>query len=469
MNHALNLFRLSTLLSCIATVSAPVAAQTAAETLAISAGMELNYEGRAFSSDEKQRWSMPLKTQYVVLQGEGGLELAAFHTLGTATSMAEGELRSVPATTSHKFVRLLADNARAPLPEGSFPAMSAGVPPLMAIGGVPFPPSSVNLAQGAASRAGRVVLTSEFDFALEREWKAEMSDGRIVLTAQTPGLPVAHALATSIRLLEYSERLVIDPARRAVVECGARWKLEFSADPPRATEYGYELKLVSSADAAAGPFAALREDKRKFDAAARLARGADLDAAERTMDELAEAFDESQSYFRAEARRVLTQIAATREQRENERLQAEVVAKLIGKQAVDVLGDVVGKDLSGNEVRLSALKGKVVVLNFYASWCGPCNQEFPHLKELYAKYGSDLAVIGFDKEPDETVEREHARKQGLPWPIVLHSDKVNEALLVRAFPTNYYVDRQGRIVLREVGFDGPEKLARTLEGLLKAK
>jgi thiol-disulfide isomerase/thioredoxin len=134
-----------------------------------------------------------------------------------------------------------------------------------------------------------------------------------------------------------------------------------------------------------------------------------------------------------------------------------------------VLGDVVGKDLSGNEVRLSALKGKVVVLNFYASWCGPCNQEFPHLKELYAKYGSDLAVIGFDKEPDETVEREHARKQGLPWPIVLHSDKVNEALLVRAFPTNYYVDRQGRIVLREVGFDGPEKLARTLEGLLKAK
>jgi hypothetical protein len=52
---------------------------------------------------------------------------------------------------------------------------------------------------------------------------------------------------------------------------------------------------------------------------------------------------------------------------------------------------------------------------------------------------------------------------------VLHSDKVNEALLVRAFPTNYYVDRQGRIVLREVGFDGPEKLARTLEGLLKAK
>ena len=469
MNHAASLFRLSALLSCIAAVAAPVVAQTVADTAAISAGMELNYEGRAFSSDGKQRWTMPLKTQYVVLQSEGALELAAFHTLGTASSMAGGEVLSVAATANHKFVRLLADNARAPLPEGSFPAMSAGIPPLMAIGGVPFPPASVNLAHGAVSRAGRVVLPNEFDFALEREWKAEVSDGRIVLNAQAPGAPVAHAAMASIKLLEYSERLVIDPARRAVVECGARWKLEFSADPPRATEYGYELKLVSSASAAAGPFAALREDKRKFDAAARLARGADLDVAERTMDELAESFDESQSYFRAEARRVLTQIAATREQRENERLQAEVVAKLIGKQAVDVLGDVVGKDLNGNEVRLSALQGKVVVLNFYASWCGPCNQEFPHLKELYAKYGNDLAVIGFDKEPDEKVEREHARKQGLPWPIVLHSDKVNEALLVRAFPTNYYVDRTGRITLREVGFDGPEKLAKTLEGLLKAK
>jgi len=464
-----SLFCLSTLLSCIAAVSAPVSAQTVADSIAISAGMELNYEGRAFSSDGKQRWSMPLKTQYVVLQGEGGLELAAFHTLGTATSMGDGELRSVPATTSHKFVRLLADNARAPLPEGSFPAMSAGVPPLMAIGAVPFPPSGVNVAHGAVSRAGRVVLTSEFDFALEREWKAEAVDGRIVLTALAPGMPVAHAMATSIKLLEYSESFVLDPERRAALECSARWKLEFSAAPPRAIEYGYELKLVSSATAATAPLAALREDKRKFDAAARLARGADLDVAERTMDELAESFDESQSYFRAEARRVLTQIAATREQRENERLQAEVVAKLIGKQAIDVLGDVVGKDLNGNEVRLSALKGKVVVLNFYASWCGPCNQEFPHLKELYAKYGSDLAVIGFDKEPDEQVEREHARKQGLPWPIVLRSDKVNEALLVRAFPTNYYLDRQGLIVRREVGFDGPEKLAASLEGLLKAK
>lgn len=469
MNHATSFLRLSALFSCIAAAATPVAAQTVADTAAISAGLELNYEGRAFSSDGKLRWTMPLKTQYVVLQGEGGLELAAFHTLGTATSMGDGDVRSAPATTSHKFVELLLDNARAPLPEGSFPALSAGVPPLSAVGAVPFPPSSVLVTPGAVSRAGRVVLTNEFDFALEREWKTELSDGRIVLTANAPGAPVAHALATSIKLLEYSERLVIDPARRAVVECGARWKLEFSADPPRATEYGYELKLVSNTTAAAGPFAALRDDKRAFDAAARLAFGEDLDTAERTFDALSEGFEESQSYFRAEAQRVLKEIAATREYRENERLQAEVVAKLIGKKAVDVLGDVVGKDLNGNEVRLSALQGKVVVLNFYASWCGPCNQEFPHLKDLYAKHGSELAVIGFDKEPDEQVERDHARKQGLPWPIVLHSDKVNEALLVRAFPTNYYVDRQGRIALREVGFDGPEKLARTLEGLLKAK
>ncbi|NUP94794.1 MAG: TlpA family protein disulfide reductase [Planctomycetaceae bacterium] len=170
-----------------------------------------------------------------------------------------------------------------------------------------------------------------------------------------------------------------------------------------------------------------------------------------------------------EVLRVQEQIAATREHREKERLEAEVVARLIGKPAVDIVGDVVGKDLDGKDVKLSELKGKVVVLNFYASWCGPCNQEIPHLKELVARHEGELVVIGFDKEADHKVEIEHARKQGIPWRVVLGSDRINEALLVGAFPTNCFLDREGRIVLREVGFDGPQKLAATVEKLLEKK
>jgi len=52
---------------------------------------------------------------------------------------------------------------------------------------------------------------------------------------------------------------------------------------------------------------------------------------------------------------------------------------------------------------------------------------------------------------------------------VLGSDRINEALLVGAFPTNYFLDREGKLVLREVGFDGPAKLAATIEKLLARK
>ena len=81
----------------------------------------------------------------------------------------------------------------------------------------------------------------------------------------------------------------------------------------------------------------------------------------------------------------------------------------------------------------------------------------------------DRFVIGFDKEADHKVEIEHARRMGIPWPVVLGSDRINSALLVGAFPTNYFLDLDGKIVLREVGFDGPEKLAATIGKLLAKK
>lgn len=443
-------------------------AQTVAECVEFGPGSELVYKGNARQQDDKGSWNLPFEVQVVVLGGSEN-ELALFHSLEQARGMAAGQMRSAPATSNYRFTKLTAERARAPLPEGMFPAMSAGVPALMAVGAVPTPPANVPTAAGAKWKGGRVVLPNDFDFVAEREWSASVKDGTIVLEAQAVGLPAAHAMISSMQLLEYSERYEIDPARKVVTRCGARWKLEFSADPPRVSELAYEFELVGSRKVTPEALAALRSDRTEFDKTARLAFGDDLDAAEAAMEALAEKFEGSKSYFRAEAQRILAQIAGTREYREKERVEAEVVAKLIGKPAVDVLGDVLGKDLEGKDVKLSDLKGKVVVLNFYASWCGPCNQEFPHLKELAAKHKDELVVIGFDKEADHKVEIEHARKQGLTWPIVLGSDRINEALLVGAFPTNYFLDREGKLVLREVGFDGPAKLAATIEKLLARK
>lgn len=443
-------------------------AQTVAELVEFSPGSEFVYKGKARQQDDKGSWNLPFELRAVVLGGSDN-EVALFHGLESASGMSGGQVRTVPRTSNYRFVKLTADRARAPLPEGMFPAMSAGVPALMAIGAVPTPPANVPTRAGAKWKGGRVVLPNDFDFVAELEWTASEKDGLVVLDAVAVGLPAAHAMISSMQLLEYSEHYEIDPARKVVTRCKASWKLEFSADPLRVSDLSCEFRLESNKTAAPERLAALRSDRTEFEKVSRLAFGQDLDAAERALDELGSRFEQSNSYFLGEVLRVQEQVAATREYREKERIEADVVAKLIGKPAVDVLGDVLGKDLDGKDVRLSDLKGKVVVLNFYASWCGPCNQEFPHLKELVAKHKDELVVIGFDKEADHKVEIEHARKQGLTWPIVLGSDRINEALLVGAFPTNYFLDREGKLVLREVGFDGPEKLAATIEKLLAKK
>lgn len=443
-------------------------AQTVAECVEFESGVELVYKGKARQQDDKGSWNLPFEVRAVVLGGSDN-EVALFHGLEAANGMSGGQVRTVPRTSNYRFTKLTAERARAPLPEGMFPAMSAGVPALLAVGAVPTPPANVPTTAGATWKGGRVVLPNDFDFAAELEWTASAKDGVIVLDAVAVGLPAAHAMIGSMKLHAYSEHYEIDPARKVVTRCKASWKLEFSADPLRVSELSYELQLRSHRKVAPERLVALRSDRAEFEKTSRLAFGEDLDAAERALDKLGSQFEQSDSYFLTEVLRVQEQIAATREYRERERLEAEVVARLIGKPAVDIVGDVVGKDLEGKDVKLSELKGKVVVLNFYASWCGPCNQEIPHLKELVAKHEGELVVIGFDKEADHKVEIEHARKQGIPWRVVLGSDRINEALLVGAFPTNCFLDREGKIVLREVGFDGPQKLAATVEKLLEKK
>ena len=443
-------------------------AQTVADCVEFGPGNEFVYKGKARQQDDKGSWSLPFEVRAVVLDGESR-EVALFQGIGAASGMTGGQIRTVPRTSNYRFTRLTAERARAPLPDGMFPAMSAGVPALMALGAVPTPPANVPTTAGATWKGGRVVLPNDFDFAAELEWTASEKDGLIVLVAKAVGLPVGHAMIGSMKLHEYSEHYQIDPARKVVTQCGASWKLEFSAEPLRVSELSYELRLESSRSVAPERLAAVRTDRAEFEKTARLAFGEDLDAAERALDQLGAKFEQSDSYFLSEVLRVLEQINGTRERREKERVEAEVVAKLIGKSAVEILGDIVGKDLDGKEVKLSDLKGKVVVLNFYASWCGPCNEEIPHLKELLAKHKDELVVIGFDKEADHKVEIEHARRMGIPWPVVLGSDRINSALLVGAFPTNYFLDLDGKIVLREVGFDGPEKLAATIGKLLAKK
>lgn len=132
------------------------------------------------------------------------------------------------------------------------------------------------------------------------------------------------------------------------------------------------------------------------------------------------------------------------------------------------------KGVNGKTVDISALKGKVVLIDFWGSWCAPCRESHPHLKEVYKKYKKKgLEIVGVAREYGDRKNQEKAWKKAvaedkMDWLQVL-SDPGELDLVkiygVSAFPTKVLVDRNGTIVLRYVG-ESTELLDQKLEELL---
>ena len=131
--------------------------------------------------------------------------------------------------------------------------------------------------------------------------------------------------------------------------------------------------------------------------------------------------------------------------------------------------DVAWTDLEGREWTQAELEGRVVLLDFWATWCAPCLAELPQLKDLYRRYedrGFVLLGIALD-----TIDRRRLRsflhRQGVGWPQVHEargtSGDAARAFDVEAVPSTVLVDRSGRVVARD--FRGPA-LAATVETLL---
>jgi cytochrome c biogenesis protein CcmG/thiol:disulfide interchange protein DsbE len=108
---------------------------------------------------------------------------------------------------------------------------------------------------------------------------------------------------------------------------------------------------------------------------------------------------------------------------------------------------------AGESFSLGALRGKPVVLNFWATWCPPCRSEAPELQSASQRYGGQVAVIGVDQgEPGATVQA-YAAQQGLTYPSPLDENgRVSLAYGVHALPTTFFIDRDG--VIRQI-YVGP--------------
>jgi thiol-disulfide isomerase/thioredoxin len=117
------------------------------------------------------------------------------------------------------------------------------------------------------------------------------------------------------------------------------------------------------------------------------------------------------------------------------------------------VGDFSVVDLDGKTITSSALRGKVVFVNFWATWCPPCREEIPDLIRLQEKYKDDVVVLGIseDEAPPETV-RAFAAQHGMNYFVAMKTPELGKVFRgVAALPTTFVIDREGRIVQRHVG------------------
>jgi thiol-disulfide isomerase/thioredoxin len=116
------------------------------------------------------------------------------------------------------------------------------------------------------------------------------------------------------------------------------------------------------------------------------------------------------------------------------------------------------QDLDGNVVSTAQWQGKVVLLNFWATWCPPCRQEIPILVDLAKKYKDNLLIVGVsvdDGSPDDV--REFAKAFHMNYPVVMWSHElVSEYGGVPALPTTFLINKDGRVVQKHEGLYPPE-------------
>ena len=140
------------------------------------------------------------------------------------------------------------------------------------------------------------------------------------------------------------------------------------------------------------------------------------------------------------------------------------------RNPVPVAADVAMRDLDGNTISPASLRGKVVLVNFWATWCPPCRAEIPDLVALQSKYGDRLQIIGVSQDEGSVeVVRRFAAEHHVNYPIVMMTPELDRAFTgIAALPTSFVLDREGRIVQRHVGMLNAivtEQETRALAGL----
>jgi cytochrome c biogenesis protein CcmG/thiol:disulfide interchange protein DsbE len=128
------------------------------------------------------------------------------------------------------------------------------------------------------------------------------------------------------------------------------------------------------------------------------------------------------------------------------------------------------KDMNGADVNLADFKGKAILLNYWATWCGPCKVEIPAFIELYDQYKEDgLMILGVSTDDDPATLRAYAKDMKMNYPVLVGRD--NEGLLdalgpLWALPTSFFIARDGSVCGKHMGPATKDDFERAIKPLL---
>ena len=131
--------------------------------------------------------------------------------------------------------------------------------------------------------------------------------------------------------------------------------------------------------------------------------------------------------------------------------------------------DMTLKDMNGADVHLASFKGKVLLINFWATWCGPCKAEIPDLVALQKQYGKDLQVLGISVDDDAKDMLPYAESFQMNYPVLVgkERDDVDKAYgPFLGIPQSYVIGRDGKICYKHAGIASKEKFEQEIKSLL---
>ena len=147
------------------------------------------------------------------------------------------------------------------------------------------------------------------------------------------------------------------------------------------------------------------------------------------------------------------------------------VIACVSLSCAEVSYDFTLQDLEGKPISLSDYKGKVVFIDFWATWCPPCRLSIPYVEKLYEQYkdNEDFVVLGINLEESKEDITKFMKKQKMNYPILLSDKKVISNYKITSIPRFFLIDRNGEIYNKYVGFaPGVEQLwQKDIEKLLK--